>query len=67
MEATTTYIVLRELAGNSPNSLNAVQMLLEPHIDLLVMLWRVAWICTAVTVIAIYAQAYRRHRMNRYE
>lgn len=58
MTSTSTLLVLKELAGNEPTSLNMMQRLLEPHLDILILFWFSVWCATLVFVI--------RHALNEY-
>lgn len=58
-------IVLKELAGNPPPHLNALQQLFAPHVETLISLWIALWIMTAFVLIGIYVNAYREHRAKR--
>lgn len=60
--ATTTLIVLKELAGNSPPQLNYLQELLSPYLSQIVAFWMALWCMTAVAAVTIYIRAYRQHR-----
>jgi hypothetical protein len=60
--ATTTYIILRELAGNPPPQLNAIQLLLAPHIDTITALWTAAWITMLAIMCRQVWHAYKAHK-----
>ncbi len=61
---TTTLIVLKELAGNPPPHLNAIQELLAPHVGLLTTLWISVWITTAAVLLVQPWHAYKEHKNN---
>lgn len=63
--ATTTLIVLKELAGNPPPQLNTIQKILAPHIDLLTNVWISVWIVTAIVLFLQLIHAYKNHRRNK--
>ncbi len=56
------FIILKELAGNPPPRLNAVQKLLAPHIDLLTELWASAWVMTVIVLCVILWAEYRNQK-----
>ncbi len=62
MHATSTLIVLAELAGNVPPQLNTLQLLLLPHVDTLIIVWKSAWVITAIVVVALYIRAWRSNK-----
>ena len=45
------YIVLKELAGNQPPTLNKLQLLLEPNVGGITAVYWTLWITTALMVI----------------
>lgn len=59
MTPTTTIIALKELTGNHPPVLDALQKFLLPHVDALIMGWRIIWVLTLVTVCLLYIRAWR--------
>lgn len=59
--ATPTLIVLKELAGNPPPELNAMQELLLPYTDVLTMFWISVWIVTAALVARHAWYEYKKH------
>jgi hypothetical protein len=59
--ATTTYIVLKELYGNPPPQLGAIQEILVPHLDFLTSAWISIWVVTAVIVLLRLIHEYRTH------
>ena len=59
-EATTTYIVLKELTGNPPPQFGQLQQFLAPHVNLLVAFWQVVWLVTAIAMIILLAREYMR-------
>ncbi len=65
MEATTTYIILKELAGNAPPELNALQQLLAPHIDFLSEVWISVWIMTGIVLVAKLWHEYKKQKRGR--
>ncbi len=58
-QATTTFIVLKELAGNPPPQLNAIQKMLAPHIELLTTLWISIWVVTAIVLVVKLRNEYK--------
>lgn len=62
---TTTLIVLKELAGNPPPHLNAIQELLLPHVGFLTTVWISVWITTAIVLLAKVWYEYREYKNKR--
>ncbi len=62
--ATTTMIVLKELAGNPPPRLNDIQELLVPHVELLTNFWIAVWIMTVIVLLAMLWLEYKKHRSD---
>ena len=62
---TTTLIVLKELAGNPPPHLNAIQKLLVPHVEFLTAFWISVWILTAIVLLVQLWYAYKEHKNQR--
>lgn len=58
----THYIVLKELVGNAPPSLNLLQQFFAPHAHALVLFWTSIWIITAFVMTGIAAREYRHER-----
>lgn len=58
------YIVLKELAGNAPPKLNAIQEVLAPHVYLLTNIWISVWIMTAILVCVHVWKEYREQRRH---
>ena len=55
-----TYIVLKELAGNQPPTLNPIQQFMEPHLHALIVFWTTVWVITCVAVLYKGYKEYRR-------
>ncbi len=62
MEGEATFIILKELAGNPPPKLSALQTFLAPHTGLLADLWVAAWVMTALVVLW---RAWYEHRARK--
>jgi len=60
----THYVVLKELAGNAPPSLDALQQFFAPHAHALIVFWTAVWIFTAFVVIAKLIREYRASRTS---
>lgn len=59
MNSSSTLIVLQGLAGNEPTQLNALQIFLVPHLEILTALWVATWWTTASVLVIIYFNRYR--------
>ncbi len=59
MEKDAPYIVLKELAGNAPPELNAIQEILAPHVFFLTNVWISVCIMTAIVVCVHVWNEYR--------
>ncbi len=65
MDSTTTpLIILKELAGNQPASLNAVQVMFADHADTLTIFWFFMWCVTVIILIAYTVREYKRASSN---
>jgi hypothetical protein len=62
MENEATFIILKELAGNPPPKLNAIQAFLAPHTNLLADVWVAAWVMTSLVVLWRLWYEYQAHR-----
>ncbi|MSU74712.1 hypothetical protein EXS57_02955 [Candidatus Kaiserbacteria bacterium] len=60
--ATTTMIVLKELAGNPPPRLNDLQELLVPHVEFITDIWVTAFVITTIVLCAKLWLEYKKHR-----
>lgn len=65
MEATSTLIVLKELAGHAPVTLDPLQVFILQHIGFFTNFWIVVWWLTAAVLVAKFVREYRAHRNNR--
>jgi hypothetical protein len=63
--STPQLIVLKELEGNQPTSLDPVQTLLAPHVDALTAFWITLWCLTAIVLLIRLAREYLEHRKRR--
>ena len=61
-QATTTFIILKELAGNPPPRLNAIQEFLVPYTELLVQFWVAVWVVTILTLLWVLWYEYKKQR-----
>ena len=52
------FIVLKELNGNTPPQLNALQKFLEPHVEEIVALWVILWCATALIMLSMLIRSY---------
>ena len=59
MLSTTTYIVLKELAGNLPPTLSITQMALAPHAPALIIIWKLILCATLLALLVYVAREYR--------
>lgn len=50
-DATTTLIVLKELAGHSPTSLDPIQQFIMSHYSVIHACWVVLWFVTAAVLL----------------
>ncbi len=55
-------IVLKQLTGNAPPTLSALQSMLVPHVELLTEIWVSVWITTAGVLLWKLFKAYREQR-----
>ncbi len=53
-------IILTGLEGNDPTRLHGLQLLLEPHADVLVGAWWCVYVATAIIVLVILVRRMRR-------
>ena len=60
---TTTYIVLKELAGNRPPHLDMLQQILAAHLETVSAFWISLWIMTFIVVLY---QVYKEYRASRH-
>ena len=60
--ATATSIVLKELAGNPPPHLNAIQTFLAPHVGFLTTLWISLWVLTAIALVIKLMYEYKEQK-----
>ena len=51
--STAKLIELKELAGNDPAQLNALQRLFSPHIEILETMWLALW-CTILVIVLLH-------------
>jgi hypothetical protein len=63
--ASTTYLVLKEVAGHSPTHLDPLQQLLAPHVDTLINIWISIWCMTAVVLLYKLWHEYREQKQRR--
>ena len=64
--ATSSYIVLKELAGNPPPELNTIQKILAPHSVALAHMWIALWVATALVLVYRVAREYNDEHHGRH-
>lgn len=62
--ATTTLIALKEIAGNPPATLNALQLFLVPYTRTIMIFWAAVWCTTFVIVLWKLSVAWRQGKHN---
>jgi hypothetical protein len=62
--ATTTLIVLKQLAGHVPPHLDPLQSFIERHIDTITNLWISVWWITALILLYKLWHEYKEQRKN---
>lgn len=60
----SSYIVLKELAGNAPPTLNPIQAFMAPHVHAIIQFWIAVWFFTAFVVLFHLVLEYRRSRRH---
>ncbi len=60
--STSTLIVLKELAGNPPPQLNAIQEFLTPHVGLLTDIWISAFVMTIIVLLVKLWSEYKKQK-----
>jgi hypothetical protein len=60
--STDDLIVLKELQGNPPTSLDPLQQVLAPYIEELTAFWVAVWCMTAVVLVVHLVREYRKHK-----
>jgi hypothetical protein len=63
--STPKLIVLKELEGNQPTSLDPVQTFFAPHVDTLTTFWIAVWCVTAIVLLVRLGREYLEHRKRR--
>ncbi len=59
---TTNLIVLKQLAGNDPVTLYPIQIMMEPHVDLIIAAWTALWFTTLTIVLyKLFREWRKRH------
>jgi hypothetical protein len=63
--STNNLLVLKELAGNAPTSLDPLQQLLAPHVHELIYFWVAVWSVTAIVLLIRLVREYIEYRGKR--
>ena len=68
MEGTSThYIVLKELAGNAPPTLNPIQQVMAPYVHEIIVFWLTVWCFVGLVLLLHLYQEYRKSRSSHSE
>ncbi len=60
--ATTSYLVLKELAEKRPVTLDGLQLVLAPHVNLMISFWITVWWMTAIFVALHIWREYKKQQ-----
>ncbi len=60
--ASTTYLVLKELADKRPVTLDPLQLALAPHVNIMIAFWITIWWITALCIAVHVWSEYKKHR-----
>jgi|GEM_PF-2116232 len=63
--ATTTYLVIKQLAGHLPPHLDPLQQIIADHIDLVTNLWISVWWMTAFVLLYHLWQEYKEQKNDK--
>jgi hypothetical protein len=64
--ATTSLIVLKELAGHPPTHLDPLQQFLSPHLQGLIYFWFSVWCVTGVVLLIKLWQEYHEQKRQKH-